>query len=314
MSAAGHPPVLILTGATASGKGSFAVTLAAHLGVPLISLDSMKVYRGMDIGTAKPAAETTQKLPIHLIDIRDPWEGFSVGDYLRELESLAERLPQPWIFCGGCAFYLYALTEGIFQGPTRVPELRRKYQEEAARLGVQALHERLAGSDPAAAAKIHPGDLRRIVRALEVMEVSGELISELQTAREPLLPSGCVRIMAWDHPRQSLYRRIDERVEAMFQAGWVEEVEVLLAAHDPPWGAEAAQSIGYAQIREALHKRQDPRERIQRIQQRTRNFARSQLVWFRRMSLEWWNPDDPETLVQSIERSLEEYREHGRFQ
>ncbi len=294
----GLPPTLVVTGPTAGGKSRLAVRIARRLSVPIISLDSMKVYRGMDIGTAKPGAELVREIPFHLMDIRAAWESFSVGDYLREVEALVAELPRPHLFCGGTAFYLHALVAGIFAGPSAQPELRASLEEEARLRGTEALHRRLVAADPRAAEKIHPGDLKRIVRALEVIEVCGEPFSRLQAERRPLLAPGSFRLIGMSRPREEVYGRVDARVARMFEEGWVEEVVRLRDAHDPPWSKEAAQSIGYVRIAEALEAGRDPRLALPEIQKRTRHFAKAQLTWFRKMPIEWW--EDEEELMSSL--------------
>lgn len=301
-------PTIVITGPTGSGKASLAVALARRLEVPIISLDSMKVYRRMDIGTAKPSAEKLQGVPCHQIDLREPWEPFSVGDYVTELRSIAADLPKPWLFCGGTAFYLYALTAGIFDAPAADDEIRERLQAECDADGPAALHARLRELDPDAADKLHPNDTRRVIRALEVIELCGEPLTVLQAKRAPFLAEAGTRLIGVRHSREDLYSRIDARVERMFEAGWVDEVAALVAEHDPPWSPQASQSIGYEQIREALASGEDPTERIPAIQQRTRNFAQAQLKWFRKMPIEWWGPEEREGVFARVDGWLEEWQ------
>ena len=304
-------PTIVVTGPTAGGKTQRALRLSRHFSVPVLSLDSMKVYRGMNIGAAKPPTDLASHY--RLIDIRDPGEPFSVGDYLRELGGLLPELGDPLLLSGGTAFYLNALLEGIHPGPSPDAELRARLEAEAAAEGTLALHRRLVAVDPEAAAKIHTTDLRRIVRALEVYELWGEPISEVQRRKRPFFEPSGVRLIGVARDREELYARINARVERMFAAGWVEEVRALMAANDPPWGPEASQSIGYRIIREALERGEDPAEERETIQARTRRFARSQLTWFRKMPVEWWRPDEEDALVESLERDLEAYRTNGTF-
>lgn len=300
--------VLAVTGPTAGGKSDLANRLAARLGVPIVSLDSMKIYRGMDLGTAKPPPEVRRAVPYHLMDIRDPWESFSVADFISELRALAPHLGPLWLLSGGTPFYLHALLAGLFEGPGAQPEVRLRLHEEAQRHGPSELHRRLAGLDPTAAAALHPEDLRRVVRALEVIESTGERFSVLQARRRPVLPPDRVRRIGIARARQDLYARIDQRVERMFRAGWVGEVESLLAAHDPPWSEQAAQSIGYVEIAEALRRGESPTGRIERIQRRSHRLARSQLTWCRRLGLEWWAPQEGDALLDALESLWESVR------
>lgn len=301
-------PVWVVTGPTAGGKAALALAIARRFSVPILSLDSMKIYRGMNIGTAKPTADLIRETPFHLVDVRDPWEAFSVGDYLQEANQLTPTLPKPWLFSGGTSLYVHALLEGIFDGPPAQPELRARLAGEAARDGLDQLHRRLGELDPPAAAKIHPTDQRRIVRALEVIELCGERFSKLQTQRKPFLRTGSFRLLGIARPRAELHARIDARVERMFEAGWVDEVEQLWRDHSPPWSPAASQSIGYTQILEALESGEDPRSRIPTIQTRTRRFSRSQMTWYRKMPVEWWAPEERDVLLDDLESSLEDYR------
>lgn len=294
----------VVTGPTAGGKASLALEIARRFSIPIISLDSMKVYRGMDIGTAKPAADLVQSLPFHLIDIRDPWESFSVGDYVLEVQRLTQRLPRPWLFSGGTPFYLNALIEGLSSGPPAQPELRHRLAEEVTTSGLDPVYSRLARLDPVAAQRIHPADRRRIFRALEVIEVTGRPFSDLLAERTPFLKAGTFRRIGIARSREDQYRRIDARVARMFDEGWMDEVAHLRRQHDPPWGPQASQSIGYQEVLDALEKGEDPRARIPKIQTRTRNFARSQLTWFRKMSVEWWAPEEEDLLLRSLDRDL----------
>ncbi len=306
-------PTIVVTGPTAGGKGRLASEIARRLSTGVISLDSMKVYRDMDIGAAKPSLAARRSVPFHLMDLRDPWESFSVGDYIDELRRLEPSLGSRWLIAGGAAFYLNALRHGIFRGPPPDVFYRQRLTEEFEAVGYQELHDRLAAKDPSSAQRIHPTDGRRIIRALEVMESCGRPFSELQALRRPILEQGRCRLIGISRPRDELYERIDSRVLRMFTAGWVDEVKRLCDAHAPSWSAQADQSIGYHQIRAALSAGDDPRERIPLIQQRTRHFARHQLIWFRKMPVEWWRPDEESELLASIDSSLDHYARAGTF-
>ena len=270
----GAPWTVVVTGPTCGGKTGLASALARRFGWPILSLDAMKVYRRMDIGSAKPSEELRRELRFELIDIREPWESFSVSDYIEEWSRSSATIEGPRLISGGTLFYLNALREGIFAGPGSDEAVRERLEALAETEGTAALHARLATVDPVAAARIHATDLRRLVRALEVFETSGETLTVWQARRTPLLDPERTVWIGISRPRAELHARIEARVVRMFDAGWVGEVEQLLAAHDPPWSSQAAQSIGYEKIREALAAGRDPRGEIESIQARTRAFAR----------------------------------------
>lgn len=280
--------VLVITGPTASGKGSLAFELAQRLGGEIVSMDSMKVYRELDIVTAKPDTERRRKVPHHLLDIVDPDDDFSTGDYLNRLEStlsdLRARSVQPLI-SGGTALYLKAYIEGFRDGPPADWEFRRRLLEEAELYGVTVLHERLQAADPVAAGKIHCADLRRIVRALEVCSQTGQRASEEWTWGSQTAEKPCpVRLfgIAWERPQ--LYERINQRVERMVEQGLFDEVERLIR-RQPPLSRSAAQAIGYKEFLERDEQRLP--DVVERIQQGSRRFAKRQMTWFRKFPIEW---------------------------
>jgi tRNA dimethylallyltransferase len=298
----------VLTGATGSGKTLLALALAERLGAEIISMDSMALYRGMDIGTAKPSPDDRRRVPHHLIDVLDPWESSSVAWWLeraseccKEIESRGRAV----LFVGGTPLYLKALLHGLFEGPPADLALRERLQCEADALGVVALHARLAAVDPVAAARLHPNDVRRVIRALEVWEHTGQAISSRQTqwngdrgsriedrgsadtrAADSDFQSSILdpqsSIFYLDVPRDELYARIDARVKAMFAAGLVEEVAALRRLPRPP-GREAGQALGYKEVFEHLDGGATLAETVARVQQRSRNFAKRQLTWFRNL-------------------------------
>ncbi len=286
----------MLTGPTGSGKSRLALDLAPRLGAEIVSMDSMALYRGMDIGTAKPSADDRQRVPHHLIDVLDPWESASVAWWLQQAmrccgEIVARgRLP---LFVGGTPLYLKALLHGLFDGPPADAALRSRLEVEAERDGRQALHKRLAHVDPVTAARLHVNDLRRIVRALEVWELTGRPISDWQTqwgthpempaVTAGMLPADVPRCLWLDIPREVLYRRIDERVESMIQQGLIEEVQALRKL-DRPLSREAAQALGYKEMFDYLDGNATLQAVIERIKTRSRQFAKRQLTWLRRLS------------------------------
>lgn len=277
---------LILTGPTGSGKSALGVALAERLGAEIVSMDSMSLYRGLDIGTAKPDAEQRRRVPHHLLDVHEPWESGSVAGWLeraaqccRDIESRGKRV----LFVGGTPLYLKALLGGLFDGPAANPEVRERLDREAERIGRPALHERLARVDPETARRLHPNDLRRVIRALEVWELTGQPLSRWQGqwAKEKAGPEN--RCLWLDRPREELYRRIDARVERMVASGWVEEVRALRQL-PRPIGREAAAALGYREMFDYLEGRVSLEEAIRRIQTRSRNFAKRQLTWFRHIA------------------------------
>jgi tRNA dimethylallyltransferase len=279
-----HPfhRAIYLTGPTAVGKTAVGVALARKLGAEVIALDSMTLYRGMDIGTAKPTLLERGGVPHHLIDVLDPWEAASVADYrdraLRVVEDIESRGHQA-LFVGGTALYLKALLRGLFDAPGADLALRKSLEEEADRLGDLAMHERLARLDPPTATRLHPNDRRRVVRALEVIEATGRSLSEQQIEHNQPAPES-VRVFALERPRLELMARIDDRVNAMFAEGLVEEVQ-RLQSNDRPLSPVAAQGVGYREVIELLEGRTSLAEAIKLTQTRTRQFAKRQATWFR---------------------------------
>lgn len=304
-----------LTGPTASGKSGLGVEAARRLNAEIVAMDSMTLYRGMDVGTDKPTRAQRDAVPHHLVDVLEPWESASVDLYLRladraALEILA-RGKRP-LFVGGAPLYLKACLRGIFEGPPADPELRKSLEREAADAGAPELHRRLRSIDPAAAARILPGDLRRIVRALEVYHATGRPISEWQTEfrrkASPTPPVACIV-----RPREEQHRRINERVVRMLEAGWVEEVRRLMSeAPQRRPGRSARQAVGYEEIVLHLEGRLSRAEMVDRIQTRTRQFYKRQMTWFRHIEECVWietseqEPDDVllERIVQFLERGV----------
>jgi tRNA dimethylallyltransferase len=221
-----------LTGPTASGKSAVGVELAQKIDAEIISLDSVAVYRGMDIGAAKPTAEQRQAIPHHLVDILEPSQDFSLAQYLEAAELAAAEIAsrgKPALFVGGTPLYLKGLLRGIFEGPAADWDLRHRLAAEAAKNDADWLHKKLAAVDPTAAARLHPNDTRRLIRAIEVFEKTGRPISQWQQQFDIGRPAEQCRVFVLDWPKPELYARIDCRVEAMFAAGLVEEVRRLLA-------------------------------------------------------------------------------------
>ncbi|MBN2584436.1 MAG: tRNA (adenosine(37)-N6)-dimethylallyltransferase MiaA [Planctomycetes bacterium] len=297
---------MAVVGQTASGKERVAQALARRLDGEIVSCDSMKVYRGMDIGTAKAPADERRDLPHHVLDVIDPWESCSAARWaelaeaaMREIASRG-RLP---IVSGGTVLYLKALLFGLFEGPSADPAIRERLAAEAESQGTVALHARLGRVDPAAAARIHPNDLRRIVRALEVHELTGRPISEHQQQfdrpRDDLRPW----VAALRRTRDDLHRRIEERVERMIARGLADEVRRLL---DDPRGLsrEAAAAVGYREMIDGLQGRL-PQDRVAgEIARNSRVFARRQMTHLRSLAMAHWidvSPhEEPDAVAERI--------------
>jgi tRNA dimethylallyltransferase len=296
---------IYLTGPTASGKTAVGVAMACRLDAEVVAMDSTTIYRRMDIGTAKPTMAERGGIPHHLIDVIEPWESASVAEYLgwaREVIGAIEGRGRRVLFVGGTALYLKALLRGLFSGPGSDPELRRRLEEEAEAIGDAALHGRLAGLDPTTAARLHPNDRRRVVRALEVIAMTGRPLSALQVEHHQPAPA-CVPVYALEPPRGRLHERIDRRVLAFFGAGLVEEVRSLREA-ERPLSSVAAQAIGYREVLEMLEGRATLAGTIERIQARSRQFAKRQATWFRGLEEVRAFPVDPDEDADSIAERL----------
>ncbi|MFO0878733.1 MAG: tRNA (adenosine(37)-N6)-dimethylallyltransferase MiaA [Gemmataceae bacterium] len=279
--------VYILTGPTGSGKSRLALELAPRLRAEIVAMDSMTLYRGMDIGTAKPTADERARVPHHLLDVLDPWESASVAwwlDKAAEVVRLIEQRGRRVLFVGGTALYLKSLLEGLFEGPPGDADLRRRLEVEAEQLGKQALHDRLAQVDPPTAARLHPNDVRRVIRALEVHSLTGQPISAWQTqwSQNRTSPAESQRFQCLDLPREVLYDRINRRVEEMIAQGWLDEVRRLRDL-ERPLSREASQALGYNELMAHLEGRCSLTEAVTTIQTRSRQFAKRQLTWFRNL-------------------------------
>ncbi len=257
----------------------------------LMAVDSMQVYRGMDIGSAKPNAEIRRALPYAMLDVADPWESYSAARFAAEAQTILDAHAhththigghrRPIILVAGTILYLRALLEGLFAGPSADAAVRQRLQMEANAQGSAALHARLHGVDPVAAGRIHANDLRRIVRALEVYELTGQPISALQTqwqTEHPTMKCLCIGI---SRPTESLNRRINARVKTMLAAGLLDEVKRL---RDAPGGlsVQAASGVGYRQLLDHLAGRLSFEEAVERMKIQTRHLAKLQRTWLKR--------------------------------
>jgi tRNA dimethylallyltransferase len=296
---------IYLTGPTAVGKTAVGVALARRLGAEVIAMDSMTIYRGMDIGTAKPTLAERGGVPHHLIDVVEPWESASVAEYrdwARAVVEAVEGRGKRALFVGGTALYLKTLLRGLFDGPGTDPELRGRLDQEADADGEAALHARLTALDPVAAARLHPHDRRRIIRALEVIELTGQPLSALQVEHNWPAPTG-VQVYALELPRAILYDRINRRVPAFFDSGLVEEVRGLQAGARP-MSLAAAQGIGYREVIAMLAGQANLAETIDSIQTRSRQFAKRQATWFRGLEEVQPFPVAPEETPEAVAERL----------
>lgn len=284
MTPAAFTDSFILTGPTATGKTEVGLVLAKRLDAEIISMDSMALYRGMDIGTAKPSLAARQQVPHHLVDVLEPWESANVAWWLRQAEHWVAQIRargKQVLFVGGTPLYLKALLCGLFEGPSADPELRQQLEQ----LPASELHQRLASIDPISAQRIHPADQRRLVRALEVWHLTGRPLSSWQNQFDRPWPRKYPPVWL-DLPRPDLYRRIERRVDAMIAAGLEEEVRRLLQPRPgvpQPLSRQARQALGYKEIIAYFQGECTREEAIQRIKIRSRNYAKHQLTWFRNM-------------------------------
>ena len=305
--------VVVILGPTCVGKSQVSLKLADILNGEIVSFDSRQIYRYMDIGTAKPTKEERERIPHHFIDRISPDERFTAADYGREskqaIRQIVKRNKQP-IVVGGSGLYLRALTEGFFKGPKADERIRRKLMREAQEFGEPHLFRRLTTVDPEAAGRIHPHDLVRIVRALEVHEITGKPISLLQRQGdyEPF-PMPFVRI-GLNIEREELYQRIERRVEDMISGGLVEEVEMLKERGFSP-KLKALKTVGYQELFAYLEGEVDLETAVENIKLNTRHYAKRQLTWFRHdRGIVWLDAQDP-GLVEKILEHLDTATPHN---
>jgi tRNA dimethylallyltransferase len=280
---AGRPRVIVVCGPTAAGKTVMGIELAHAVGGEIISADSMQVYRGMDIGTAKPTPEERAAVRHHLIDILDPDGSFDAAQFARlgrqAIHDLHGCRKVP-VVVGGTGLYIKALLAGLFRSDPGAPDVRRRLRSEVEAQGPGALHERLAACDPDTAGRIHPNDAVRILRALEVFETTGRPLSQLQREhRFGDAPFAALKI-GLSIEREELYRRIDHRVDAMVAAGLEAEVRSLLAKGYGP-ELRSMQSIGYSHMAGFIGGLMSREECLRTLKRDTRRFAKRQLTWFR---------------------------------
>ncbi len=280
------PPAIFLMGPTASGKTELAVQLAQHIDAEIISVDSALVYRGMDIGTAKPTLQERQGIPHHLIDIIDPSEAYSTGRFrksaLQLMDEITLRGKIP-LLTGGTMLYFNSLFSGLADLPEADSEIRKKLDEELAEKGKETLHKRLYNIDPESAKRIHPNDPQRVQRALEVYEISGKPISQIfREAEQTVIPFNKIKLIVAPEDRKLLHAKIAKRFEIMLGQGLVEEVSVLYHRGDLAADFPAIRAVGYRQVWSYLQGEYD----LDRMKEKgiiaTRQLAKKQFTWLRR--------------------------------
>ena len=303
----GRLPVIVICGPTGIGKTAAAIEVAMRFNGEIIGADAMQIYRRMEIGTAKPTAAEQAQVRHHLIDVVDPDESFDASRYCllarQSVDQLHARAVLPLV-AGGTGLYIKALLYGVFQAEPPDPQLRRQLLDEADSKGSQALHRRLERIDPDAAARIHPNDRFRIVRALETVEATGETITaHQQRHRFKDQPYRSLKI-GLNTDRDILYQRINTRVDSMLQAGLLEEVRSLLAAGYRP-ELKSMQSLGYRHMAAYLDGRLDWDEAVRTLKRDHRRYAKRQLTWFRADSeIAWTQPQKISELYPAIEAFL----------
>jgi tRNA dimethylallyltransferase len=297
---------ILILGVTAGGKGKLAFELAKKLDAEIISIDSMKVYRRMDIGTAKPSKDVQNQIKYHLIDVVEPSESFSVDTFLsltakavKDIESKGK----PVVAVGGTAMYIKALLYGIFDGPSTDESIRHQLKEQISQVGLAELHKNLTQVDPAAAERIHPNDEKRIIRALEVYKLTGKPISAFQQ-QFASQPKDDWLVLGIQRDKTDASHRINERVKKMIDAGLVDEVKTLLAELKP-LSAQARCAIGYAEIIDYFQGKETLDNTIENIKINSRRFAKAQRTWFKTFRfVNWLDVQQDDSVQQVLEQAL----------
>lgn len=299
--------LIIILGPTAVGKSQISLRLALEFGGEIINCDSMQVYRGFDIGTDKPSPDMLKLIPHHLLDIAEPEEQFTAASFvthaLKAIEEIISRHHLPFIV-GGTGLYIQALTQGLFPGPGRDPEIRRALEEEGKRFGFPHLHSKLLAIDPEYGRKIHPHDRIRIIRALEIYALTGKPISEHFKKTRPYLEDFLIIKIGLKLEKEDLKNKIDERVERMFARGIVEETQRLLQSGISP-EAPPFQALGYKQVLRYLRGEITFEEAKELTKKETKQYAKRQRTWFRHMpGITWFNPQDYEKISKFLREKI----------
>jgi len=301
-----HHTLWVLTGPTASDKTEIGFNVAREINGEIVSADSMLFYRGMDIGTAKPSLSMREIVPHHFIDIIYPWESYSVGKYVKDVEYLIgdiSRRKQKFLIIGGSPLYIKGIVDGIFNGPEADWDIRSELERIAEEKGNLHVHEILQRIDPVKADELHPNDLRRIIRAIEVYRKTGNQVSALQKQYKLARESYKFKIICISREREDIYRRIGERVEIMFDNGLVDEVRSLL---DNPEGLsrQARQALGYKEVIQYLEDGLTLDDTKEMVKLNTRRFSKRQMTWFRSFpDVQWLEAEEdegPESISQRV--------------
>jgi tRNA dimethylallyltransferase len=298
---------ILILGVTAGGKGRLAFELAKKLDAEILSIDSMKVYRRMDIGTAKPSKDAQKQLNYHLIDIVEPSKSFSVDRFLNLADQAVKQIElknKPVVAVGGSAMYIKAMLYGIFEGPGTNEQIRKQLKEQIVQTSLEELHKELSAIDPPAAEKIHRNDEKRIIRALEVYQLTGKPISSFQQQFDLPAPKGNWKIIGLRREKEEENKRMNARVKKMIEAGLVDEVKSLLAEENP-LSLQACSAIGYAEIIDYLTDKETLEKTVEQIKINTRRFAKAQRTWFKTFkNVDWLDISNDDAVEDILKKTI----------
>ncbi|MFA5794532.1 MAG: tRNA (adenosine(37)-N6)-dimethylallyltransferase MiaA [Candidatus Brocadiia bacterium] len=301
----------IILGPTCSGKNALARCLAPKLNAEIISVDSMKIYCRMNIGTAKPTTAQRKAVPYHLIDIVDPNQTYNAAQFLQDCEAAMAKITKKGklpLLAVGTPMYLKVLLYGMFTGPAQDNDIRQELEGLSQTKGPEHLHKQLARVDPAKAEQLHPNDLKRIIRALEVFRLTGQPISKLQTHFKSQTLRYPVRIIGLERDRDELYQRINDRVNRMFEQGLVKEVKSLLRKYKK-LSPQAAQAVGYKEVIAHIKDGIPLTEAIDTVKKNSRHFARRQISWFHKFpEVKWIDVKETDKVDKIAKLVQEEWR------
>ncbi|MGB8226695.1 MAG: tRNA (adenosine(37)-N6)-dimethylallyltransferase MiaA [Sedimentisphaerales bacterium] len=298
---------ILILGVTAGGKGRLAFELAKKLDAEILSIDSMKVYRRMDIGTAKPSKDARKQINYHLIDIVEPSESFSVDRFLNLADQAVKQIEsknKPVVAVGGSAMYIKAMLYGIFEGPGTNEQIRKQLKERIEKTSLEELHKELSAIDPPAAEKIHRNDEKRIIRALEIYQLTGKPISSFQQQFDFPQPKGNWIILGLRREKDEENKRMNARVKKMIEAGLIDEVKSLLA-EEKPLSLQARSAIGYAEIIDYLAGKETLEKTVEQIKINTRRFAKAQRTWFKTFkNVDWLDISNDDTVEDILKKTI----------